>query len=108
MTLFPKLSLWERWADFTIRHDRWILGAVLAVTVFFTYFLFRIEVSTSPKDFFRKESEEIRRALLRNFQQGDYVIVIFEAQSKKGSGKTINQIRGQGFTGCCPNPLILL
>jgi predicted RND superfamily exporter protein len=76
-------SLWERWADFTIRHDRWILGAVLAVTVFFAFFLFRMEVSTNPKDFFRKESAEIRRKLERNFRQGDYVIVIFEAQGDR-------------------------
>lgn len=83
MNRLSKHSLWERWADFTTCHDRTILGVVLFITVFFSYFLYQLEIRSELKDFHRQDLTKLNDTIEDRFKEKGLLGIIFESQTNQ-------------------------
>ena len=77
------MKIWSRVADLTIRHSAATLVVVGAITLFFAVFLVRIRIDTSFLSFVRPETRALVDTIEKDFAEGAYLTLIFEAEAEK-------------------------
>lgn len=77
------MRIWDLVADLTIRRSAAMLVVVGLITLFFAFFLLQIRIDTSFLSFVRPETRALVDTIEKDFAEGAYLTLIFEAEAEK-------------------------